>query len=523
MAASAEGTRLLDRWGPAQHPILWICGVHIALALLLFDPKPFLGGDNYWYMLLGESLRSGEGLRDLWLPDMPAHTRYGPVYPGLLAVFGIAGSSIILFKLLSLAFTTGIAALVFLVAEKRTGDRQLALFAGLLAASAPIIVEYAHWILSEPAFTFFLMVAVYSFTRDPKGEDARLFAIGTAAVILASLTRSAGYPLILAVAITLAARQSWKRLAIYGAAVVVVLGAWWLRNKTQVSGDLAYTQWMLFRDPYNPELGTVTFSELIGRLFYNMKVYTITVLPRSLGGRDLSAEIAGTIGIVSGALIVIGALVRIKKLEIIELLFVFYMGLILLWPESWTDQRLLLPLLPVAIVLLMEGLRWSIKKWAGKGAAWIPNAYFALAVVIVGIAAFANVRIMARELNCSRQYWRGNHYACYPPNVVDFMETAVWTGQNTEPDVVVINRKPQIFYWYARRRGDNYPYTQDTDSVMRFFDSVDAKYVIIDRWSSTATRFLIPALQANANKFRIVHMEGDPPTAVAAYLPGGSP
>ncbi len=42
---------------------LWVCGAHLVLALLLFDPQPFMGGDNFWYMILGESLRTGHGYR----------------------------------------------------------------------------------------------------------------------------------------------------------------------------------------------------------------------------------------------------------------------------------------------------------------------------------------------------------------------------------------------------------------------------------------------------------------------------
>jgi hypothetical protein len=483
--------------------------------MLLFDPTPFLGGDNYWYMLLAESLRNGEGYRDLWLPAMPAHTRYPPVYPAALALLGLIANSPFLFKLLSVAFTTGVAALVVLLVERRGGDRQTALLAGLLAAGAPILVEYSHWVLSEPPFTFFSLLAIYGFTRvlEAEGDDrgAWLFFVAVGAALLASLTRSAGYPLILAVLIALGVRRRWRQGAIFLAAVAVVLGSWWLRNKLSVSGDLAYSEWMLFRDPYRPELGTVTVGELVARFAFNFKAYTLAVLPQSLGGRDMSAGAAGLYGVLLAIPILIGAFRRIRELRVTEVFFVLYMGLILLWPEAWSDQRLLLPVLPVAIVLMMEGLAWIGDRLneLRKGEKTTLPAFVA-GVAVVGVALFGNVRIMGGALACARQYWDGNRYACYPAASVDFIRAASWARGGTPADAVVVNRKPQIFYWYGRRRGDNYPYTTDADSVMNFINAQGATYVVLDRLSGTTARYLVPAIQKYRNRFGLAHQEGDP-------------
>jgi len=358
-----------------------------------------LGGDNYWYMLLGDSLRTGDGYRDLWLPSMPAHTRYPPVYPAALAILGLLSNSALLFKLLSVVLTTGVVALVFKLAKERTSDGELALMAGALAAATPILVEYSHWVLSEPAFTFLLMVALYAFTKDGEGKSTRLLGLGTAAAILAGLTRSAGYPLILAVAIALAARRSWKRCAIFLGATVLVMGAWWLRNRMAVSGDLPYSQWILFRDPYQPELGTVTTTELFVRFFENVKVYTLSVLPRSLGGRDLSVGMASTYGVLMAIPILVGAFRQIKKLGVAELFFVFYMGLVLLWPQAWSDQRLLLPALPVVIILLLEGLAWIVRAIV-KTEQRTALVDYAVGDVLIGIAVLGNVRVMGESITC---------------------------------------------------------------------------------------------------------------------------
>jgi hypothetical protein len=43
--------------------------VFLVLAILSFDPRTFLGGDNATYILLAKSIASGHGYRDIWTPN----------------------------------------------------------------------------------------------------------------------------------------------------------------------------------------------------------------------------------------------------------------------------------------------------------------------------------------------------------------------------------------------------------------------------------------------------------------------
>ncbi|MBI4513005.1 MAG: glycosyltransferase family 39 protein [Gemmatimonadetes bacterium] len=502
-------------------PLVWVCGLHILWGLLLFDPKPFIGGDNFWYMLLAEGLRTGEGYRDIWLPGTPPHTHYPPVYPLVLAGVGLVLNSVILLKLLSLAFTTATVALTYALAERRMGDRAPAVVAALLVGSAPAFVEYSHWVLSEPLFVFLVMLSLYAYARDPEGRNASRFGVGAGAALLSSLTRGAGSPLLLAIGLSLASRCRWKRFAVFVLAVLVVAGGWWLRTRwvsTEAVTYTSYGQEVLFRDPYRPELGRVTATELLGRIGQNLRLYTLVVWPQSLGGRDLEPGIAGAVGLVLAVLVAAGALRRVRRLESPELFFWLYLGLILLWPVSWSDQRFLLPLLPLGSIYIVEivGLAFPARRGA-RGRA-LPVA---LAALPIAFAAFANLRALAPAVTCSRAYWRGDRYACYPRPFVDFLRSATWIESHTEPDAVVVNRKPQILYWVARRRGDVYPFTEDADSILGFLDRHGARYVVVDNLSATTYRYLVPAIARNADRFRIAHQEGNPPTYVLEYLGEG--
>ena len=73
MAAEGKGSRGLSRAHIVWAVLAGVLAGHVILAALVFDPKPFVGGDNASYMILAESLEGGQGYRDLYLPDAPRH------------------------------------------------------------------------------------------------------------------------------------------------------------------------------------------------------------------------------------------------------------------------------------------------------------------------------------------------------------------------------------------------------------------------------------------------------------------
>lgn len=95
--------------------ILWLLILlYIVLSVFLFDPKPFIGGDNARYINLTRSMLLGKGYRDITHPDEPRYTLYPPGFPTLLmpaiAVFGL---NIPILKIIPLL--CGLAAFIFFI------------------------------------------------------------------------------------------------------------------------------------------------------------------------------------------------------------------------------------------------------------------------------------------------------------------------------------------------------------------------------------------------------------------------
>ncbi len=519
MAGAERGA--VDRTSPGN--LLWaILGclvvAHIVLAYLLFDPKPFVGGDNAGYMALAEALRTGQGYRDLYLPGIPRHAQYPPFYPSILAIVGAFGGGLIAFKALSAVFTSASVVILFMLARVRLGA-YAALAVTAPFALNPVLVYYSHWVLSEAPFVLLTLVALWA--SEGMMKSNRRLALAVVAALLAYLTRSAGLPLVAALLVALAWRRDWKKLAIAGPAALVVVGSWWMWGRLAASSSAkVYSSNFLLINPYAPEAGYVGPGDLFTRAFDNIRLYAVEVLPQSLAGVGPGGGV-GLAALLAALLILALALIAwvrdIRRVAGLELFTLLYAGLIFLWPQVWTDRRFLLPLLPVLIFYAAAGVIWCFDFLRAKRPTWVLPVTAALLVVL---AVPDHVRAVGFNQRCMRFYRQGDQLACYPPPWRAFVLTADWVRENTEADAIVVNRKPRLFYYFARRQGDVYPFTPDDDEMLSFLDDIGADYVIVDGLSGTTTRYLVPVIQSVPDRFEPLYRvgEGNLPAYVFRYV-----
>ena len=535
-------------WGwPVRRWILLACGLHAVLGLLLYDPTLFTGGDNAGYMILGESLRSLEGYRDLHLPGAPVHTKYPPLYPALLAVLGWIGG-LQLFKLASLALTTGAVALVGGLGRRWLGPR-LGIAAALLVAVNPVLVSYAHWVLSEAPFVLLVLLSLYGFERAGQGDglspteggrgmagaaggppgpagsggtSGGWWGVALAAAVGAFLTRTAGLPLLAAAVLHPALERRWRRAAGALAASVAAAGGWALFQRLGAPEQAGYLSELLMIDPYDPAAGTVGAAGLLGRTAQNFWQYVSQVLPQSVtGARGDAGVVTAAAGLVLAGLAAAGWLRRsVERLGTAELFLLLYLGLVCAWPSVWTDRRFLLPALPLLLIYGLEGARLAGGAAVGReasGGAGIARAgapaLLSVTVLVPGLVDAG--RSGPDRLRCLAGWRSGS--PCVPPAYVSFYAAAEWVREHVPEDAVVVNRKPRLFYWISGRRGDLYPFSSEPDVVLAGLEETGADYVVVDAISGTTARYLVPAVQAHPSRFLVEHREGPPPTWVLRF------
>ncbi len=358
--------------------------------------------------------------------------------------------------------------------------------------------------------------------------DRRFLAV-TLLAAAAFLTRTAGLALLVAVTLEPLFRRRWRRAAWAGIVALAAAGGWALFQGAFAPDRARYLTEFLMVNPYDPAAGTVGLAGLVERTALNFWSYVSSVLPTSVSGIRGASGAAWTLGgLLLAGLAVAGWIRRCRdRIGTPELFALLYAGLISAWPSVWTDRRFLLPLLPLLLLYALEAAAAGARRLrtAGEGAAgeagdgrWAALGAGALALLLAVPSLFHAVRTVPDRVRCFSA-WRAGE-ACVAPAQASFYAAARWTRANTPADAVVANRKPRIFWWIARRRGDVYPYSSEPSVVISGLESMRADYVVVDAISGTTARYLVPAVEANPSRFLVLHRERDPATWVLRFRRG---
>ncbi|WP_419937496.1 hypothetical protein [Candidatus Palauibacter sp.] len=484
---------------------LGIAALHFVLGLLVFEPILFPGGDNAGYLILGDALRSGEGYRDLHLPGTPLHAKYPPLLPLLLAGLGWFGG-VGVAKVAMLLMTSATVWVTARLGQRWVGDGPALLAAGVLAVN-PTLLEYGHYVLSEAPFTLLVVLALWFSLRDD-GKGATLAML---AAVAAFATRTAGMAILVALPLAWFLDGRRRHAIRAGAAGIGTLGAWSLYQRWAAAGQPGYLAELLLVDPYTPSAGTVGIAGLLARTAENCWTFVSRVVPETLLGPGVGGDGFRTVlGLAIASAALAGWAIRSRRgVQTPELFALLYAGLIAAWPSVWTDRRFLLPLVPVILLLSLAAL-WQLPPNRGRWARWAAPAVIAL----FGLAW--TVKTVPDRLACAASYRAGR--PCDAPGNASLYEAARWARDNTPPDAIMANRKPRLFYWYARRRGDLYPFSSDPATVMAGLEAMGADFVLVDQVSATTHRYLVPAIRAYEDRFEAVYAGGDPMSAVFRLL-----
>jgi len=270
------------------------------------------------------------------------------------------------------------------------------------------------------------------------------------------------------------------------------------------------------KDPYNPALGYATLGDFLSRFGTNLKIYALGVVPGFVFpplGDTTSGGILVLIGLLASALCLWGLFSQARqKLLLSHVYMVCYLGVALLWPSVWSDFRFLLPVLPLILGVFLSGtfslsgILWKLKPKAIGTLLVAFSALTALWIVFAGIPG---------QVTNTMAYLRGDDFAGYPEAYVTFFQAADWVKANTEPNAVVITRKPTLFYLRAERQSFIYPFSPVPESLASAIEKNRANYILVDQVSGTTQRYLIPALRPGIpDRYELVYQTPEPATYV---------
>jgi len=484
--------------------------VFLVLIILSYDPKLFTGGDNATYLILAKSLLQGSGYRDLFDPGTPPHTQYPPGFP-LILIPGllIFNNHFALVKFIIIGLSLGGFALFYLMLKRKGGNRNWLFPLSILAVS-PIMLEYSHWILSEIPYLFFSLLAVYLFERLAvlKRNNIIFFILMAISVAFVYFVRTIGVSLVLACLVFLLYKRRWKELVILAVIVGIFIIPWQIRNSKVAGQAGGYFQQFFAKNPYDPELGNITFPEYLSRVFTNFKLYAFFVVPQILFPVINSVLLLNVLGFACLVLLVIGFIIIIKRktLGTWELYLLFFTGITLSWPQVWSGDRFLIPMIPFLLYYIFIGLRYFCN--------WIKlkNLATVIVVLMIILALTDSAKKIPTNLSNLSAYLKGDKYAGYSTDWQRYFETLTWIEENTEKDAIVVSRKPQFTYLLGQRKSFLFQLSNDPKRVIDDFYQKKANYLLYDSfyWTGTTRKYVGPVLQTYPDKFELVYKSPPP-------------
>jgi len=271
--------------------------------LLRLDRVAGLMVDDAWYILLAQSLASGEGYRLISSATVPILPVVPPGFPALLSPLFILSPSfpanLLLLKAVSVAAMAGVGVATYIYAtECRRVPSTMATAVAAATVLTPSLVFLAtSTVMPEAVFMLAQLLAVVALDRAGRaggaggagGTGAAVVAGGLAAVSV--LLRSAGVALLVAGLVYLLATRAWRRALAFSATAVVCLVPWMAYSSAHAptaeqsashGGTIAYgySDLLAMRRAGDPAAGRAGLAELPARVVRNVS----NVVTRDLGG-----------------------------------------------------------------------------------------------------------------------------------------------------------------------------------------------------------------------------------------------
>ncbi len=482
-------------------------------------------GDNALYLSLAEALATGHGYTDIFSPDQRPHQKTLPGFPMTLAGLRILfGPSLIVIKVFHLAcLALGMLGAYKLIRLLDPDGGWTAHAAWILALASPWTQRLAGMVLTETLFLAAFFWAMLWLERTWSGIGPRKVA-GYMLLVVCYGLRSAGLAPVAGAGLFLLIKKRFRDAVVLAVVFLFLFVLWQSRNALAPAyrgGEILPGQALSTVDPFAPDKGKVTPRALAGRVWRNTVGYVLDFSCLVTGEESLRRELVlGNDARIPMRILAIGMLVcvlvgfgvrAIQGFRYTDLVFAMTWVMLLLWP--WCIFRFLVPLLPLIYFYLFYGLRFMIRHLRLPRAA--PAAFAVLiAVMGVGVSAAAGLDTLRRLAlpDASLGFYENE------PAFRDYFLAARWLEAHTNPDAVVLCRKPVLLYRFAHRRAAQFPF-ENAEEVLSQIEHFGATHVIVDTTRKEAAEYLTPTIQAHPERFEQVHASDDGCTQVWRVRP----
>ena len=497
--------------------------------------------DNAHYYMLGRALAQGQGYTSVYTFPIAPHTKYPFFFPLMLAgVIRAFGENLIAIKILIALCAAITVGATCRLGEER-GDKRIALFAAALAASVPYTLAFSVDVLSEIPYAAWAGLTLLWAERALNKDSAKSPALVAAVFFLlaASFTRSIGIalgPALVGAALLRSPIRDRLRQNLIPAAAIALpflaaAGAWYSHGylATRGQGENYFREFFL-QDPSLPSSPRIGLLDVIERVQTNGQYYL-----EQIGGTLWPFSSAFGPDRMTGLGLLLAGIALIGFLQVFreqrgapELYTLAYVSLILVWGVCHT--RFLIPLYPLIIYYLLAGIQallLGVKFLVSSR----PGSILGRIVLSTATLLMLSSNLVAdfRFLLQMTQDRRAQGFPINPRFEVIATEIhkdriltlAVYLRFFAEPGAVVFARYPGLVALASNHPAVGEPFAPDLAGFLVDLEKHRVRYILWDETYWELGRYLIPALKAYPERFRLIYQFPGTRDQIYQYLPAG--
>lgn len=514
---------------------VWIfLGITLLLALVHFDPKVSIAGDDSAYIY-----RALLFVRKGQYPSFQ-----GPLYPLLLAPFiALLGLKLAILKMLSVLCTLGTVWFTWRTLRLHEGQRAAWLGILLVMIFNYSVLTFASLTYSEAFFMFLQAVLVWWVarveSRSASLENRRSlwrWTVGGLLAVLMFLARSIGMATLASLTLWLLLRRCWREALLLVFGTAAIYGSYHAAKsilfKEKEPHFQSQAEGLLLKDPYNPQAGREDLAGFVSRFQENSVLYFSKRMVQMLGFLPVtSTKKFPALAVLVWILLIGGAFIHLTRGDAVAAFVIIYTMVFsaitfVVLQTRWDQERLIMVVVPYVLFSV-----FSLAGAADQGIArkWVRGSVLVLFTII----AFANtgrtLSNLGRHTTLLRKTLAGDALYGFTPDLINFIKMSQYAAKNLPPEAKIVSRKPTISSIYAGGREFEGMYVappQHPDSCLAWFRKRGAEYVIDARlrqnpykytgqYITTITHTLFQIQSKYPEKIHLLHRIGQ---AEEAYL-----
>jgi hypothetical protein len=492
-----------------KNPLLLILPLALLCAVLLVNSHLVPAGDNATYMVLGQSLATGQGYRMISDPRSPPMALYPPGYPVVVAaVLLLTGttsrllSAIVPMKLISVALYLTAIAIAYDIFRRR--NPTVATMTAVLMAVNPQLLHFASEVGTEIPYLFLSLATIWLFESSRDRPGSRFIVDVSALLAWTFYVRSIALVMAASLALYLATKRELKQAATLLMITAFLALPWFIYTSSLPSTGTAvglgrgYFALYFSNDPYGTQRASL--PDWISRVAQNAQIYASYIWPDALfphasGIAAALGPAGGAIPYAFSALVLLGLVLELRRRRAGEwysaLFFASCVGYL------WAQSRLVVPIIPFALYYLLAAIHALLQPlW--RRARQTQLVLLMLACVALSTSAMvADLRTAQRNLRYGLDQPVDTYYA-RDPEWGNYLRSIRWTAANASQSAVVIARKADLLYILTGLKAMEYPYSVEGEQLMRAVRDNRVDYIVEDAftWTRTTEQYLAPALKS---------------------------